>query len=256
MILVFPSNPRGELGFNSILRLAINERTFFDLTHRKKERYGRTGSLRLACSTRSDSSVATPYSVTANLLYIGKYHFILFHFISYSFQQQNSHYILDKIMLLSRATRLLAALLSLSTITISQAYLPSTSISSFHKIHKIHKSASRPASSSFLPSSATNTRTEDADAFSAFADSLDEEPPVFKETPWQAKLDDLLNPSTNLADRQILVSELLMSNADIQQSVMEALANRKVCIVLCCALCCMCVCAVLCSSSIDRRQLI
>ena len=125
-------------------------------------------------------------------------------------------------MLLSRSTLLLAAVLSLSTIIpMGQAYLSPFSFQSSHS-----KSKSRPVS--FLPSSATRTE----DAFSAFADSLEDEPEVFQETSWQTKLDDLLNPSTNLADRQILVSELLMSNADIQQSVMEALANRKVCIVL------------------------
>ena len=66
-----------------------------------------------------------------------------------------------------------------------------------------------------------------------------------KETPWQAKLDDLLNPSTNAADRQILVSELLMSNADIQESVKEALVNRKVCIY-----CITCIVFILCLSSV------
>jgi hypothetical protein len=134
-------------------------------------------------------------------------------------------------MLLSRSTLLLAALLSLSTVLIkpSQAYLSQAASFQSH----IHN---RPAS--FLPSSATNinTRTSSTsaeDAFSAFADSLEEELEVSSEDkPWQAKLEDLLNPSTNLADRQILVSELLLSNADIQQSVMEALANRKVCYIV------------------------
>ena len=48
----------------------------------------------------------------------------------------------------------------------------------------------------FVRSSASN----DA-AFSAFADSLDEEPEdATAEKPWQAKLEDLLDPKTNLAD--------------------------------------------------------
>lgn len=80
----------------------------------------------------------------------------------------------------------------------------------------------------------SSTTNSDA-AFSAFADSLEEEIEVpsrqrvtTKEKSWQAKLEDLLDPKTNLAERQILLSELLNSNEQIQQSVMEALANRKV----------------------------
>ena len=52
---------------------------------------------------------------------------------------------------------------------------------------------SRSCEASFLSSS------NDA-AFSAFADSLEEEPEAVKEQPWQAKLEDLLDPQTNLAD--------------------------------------------------------
>ena len=72
--------------------------------------------------------------------------------------------------------------------------------------------------------STTSTETD----FSAFADSLEEEPEEDPETPWQAKLETLLDPKTNLADRQILLSELMSSNDEIQQSVLDALANRKV----------------------------
>ena len=48
------------------------------------------------------------------------------------------------------------------------------------------------------------------------------------EKPWQAKLDDLLDPGTNLADRQIILSELLTSNDKIRDDVLDALTNRKV----------------------------
>jgi hypothetical protein len=37
-------------------------------------------------------------------------------------------------------------------------------------------------------------------AFSAFADSLEEEPEKTVEKSWQAKVEDLLDPQTNLAD--------------------------------------------------------
>jgi hypothetical protein len=90
---------------------------------------------------------------------------------------------------------------------------------------------------------ATNTRsvlavqsstTGNDAAFSAFADSLEDEPEApsrksaTKEKPWQSKLEDLLDPKTNLAERQILLSELLNSNEQIRESVMDAMANRKV----------------------------
>jgi len=64
--------------------------------------------------------------------------------------------------------------------------------------------------------------------FSAFADSLEEEPEEVLETSWQAKLEDFLDPKTNLAERQILLSELMSSNDEIRESVMDALAKRKI----------------------------
>ncbi|CAJ1955183.1 unnamed protein product [Cylindrotheca closterium] len=71
-------------------------------------------------------------------------------------------------------------------------------------------------------------RSSNDAAFSAFADSLEEEPESNKEQPWQEKLEDLLDPQTNLADRQILMSELLNSNEEIRESVLDALARRKI----------------------------
>ena len=88
------------------------------------------------------------------------------------------------------------------------------------------RSLSSPSFSVLLRSSATSN---DA-AFSAFADSLEVIPEVTKEkkATWQSKLDDLLNPSTNPAEKQILLSELLSSNEQIRESVMDALSSRKV----------------------------
>jgi hypothetical protein len=75
----------------------------------------------------------------------------------------------------------------------------------------------------FLKSSSTTDS-----AFSAFADSLEEEPEESPQKPWQAKLEDLLDPKTNLAERQILLSELLSANDEIRESVLDAMASRKV----------------------------
>ena len=101
------------------------------------------------------------------------------------------------------------------------------------------------SSSSSLAMSTTTTTSTPTTDFSTFANSLeadfeDDRDDTMresastsksndKEKPWQAKLDDLLDPTTNLADRQILLSELLTSNDKIRDDVLDALANRKVC---------------------------
>lgn len=99
-----------------------------------------------------------------------------------------------------------------------------------------------PSSPSSLASSTTDTTTRTD--FSTFANSLesdfdDEKDDPMRssasttknndnEKPWQAKLDDLFDPTTNLADRQILLSELLTSNDKIRDDVLDALTNRKI----------------------------
>ena len=87
-------------------------------------------------------------------------------------------------------------------------------------------------SRSFSLSELQSSTTRDDAAFSAFANSLEEDPEIpsskAKVKPWQSKLEDLLDPKTNAADRQVLLSELLNSNDQIRESVMDALASKKV----------------------------
>lgn len=73
-------------------------------------------------------------------------------------------------------------------------------------------------------------------AFSAFADSLDEDS-LFDEddgmteeerATWQENLEQLLDPTTPLTKRQILLSDLLNANDDIRESVQSALRERKI----------------------------
>ena len=106
----------------------------------------------------------------------------------------------------------LAAMLQSGSV---DAYLPNLPKSAFSKVTLF----------------STTTSTD----FSTFANSLDlddendvDEAPTMEDKPWQAKLDDLLDPSTNLADRQILLSELLTKNDQIRDDVLDALTNRKV----------------------------
>ena len=133
---------------------------------------------------------------------------------------------------------LLAVILQSGSFSVD-AYLPASAS---------RGAAFRPRLSSFslspssLASSTTDTTT--STDFSTFANSLesdfDEDTDDAmrssasttkindNEKPWQAKLDDLLDPTTNLADRQILLSELLTSNDKIRDDVLDALTNRKV----------------------------
>ena len=79
------------------------------------------------------------------------------------------------------------------------------------------------ADSKTTSSSSTATITKDKNVFIDINKNDDVD-----EKSWQTKLDELLLPTTNLAERQILLSELLNSNEKIRDSVLDALTNRKV----------------------------
>lgn len=85
---------------------------------------------------------------------------------------------------------------------------------------------------SFPPSSTRLYADAQQDAFAAFADSLEEDTVVVEEEKvdesWQERLEMLLDPLTPLAQRQVLMSELMASNEDIRNSVTAALRDRKV----------------------------
>lgn len=82
----------------------------------------------------------------------------------------------------------------------------------------------RPSSSLILRADAQQ------DAFTAFADSLqvEEEHQDDHDESWQERLEMLLDPLTPLAQRQILLSELMASNDEIRNSVTVALRERNV----------------------------
>jgi isochorismate synthase EntC len=100
-------------------------------------------------------------------------------------------------------------------------------------------SASHSAKHEFSLASSVNS--DDA-AFSSFASSLEQDSaaPVkatsgnskrkstTPEATWKTDLDEILNPTTAQARRQILLSQLLTANADIRVSVEAALRDRKV----------------------------
>lgn len=99
----------------------------------------------------------------------------------------------------------------------------------------VYRPVGRILATSSSPLRATESSSSSSNDFAAFADSLEEE--LVEETPttttestssWQAKLETLLDPRTGLAQRQILLSELLTANEEIRQSVLTALRDRKV----------------------------
>lgn len=83
----------------------------------------------------------------------------------------------------------------------------------------------------------SNINNNNEAAFAAFAESLeqDERTDSFTSSTneastatWQTSLDLLLDPSTPSTKRQILLNDLLGANAQIRESVLEALRERKV----------------------------
>lgn len=84
----------------------------------------------------------------------------------------------------------------------------------------------------------TATSKDTEDAFSAFAESLDEDDlfndsngnsnDAYSEVTWQESLESLLDPTTPLAKRQILLTDLLNSNDNIREDVLAALRERKI----------------------------
>jgi hypothetical protein len=124
----------------------------------------------------------------------------------------------------------------------ADAYIPSLS-AAFQR-----SAASRPTTTLYSTptvngetASSSSSSSSAEDAFSAFAESLDEDTLFDDEDgdafgsgdaanlpTWQESLDSLLDPTTPAAKRQILLSDLLNASDEIRESVQDALANGKV----------------------------
>lgn len=123
------------------------------------------------------------------------------------------------------ATLLLSLMASGTEYTSVNAFTPTAPISTFVKASSIRFGGGH------SPVYST-AQSETESAFSAFADSLEDDE-IFdsdddSETTWQESLEMLLDPSTPLAKRQILVSDLLNANENIQVDVRAALQDRKI----------------------------
>ncbi len=75
-----------------------------------------------------------------------------------------------------------------------------------------------------------SSSTKPVDESSVFANGVEEE----EDASWQKNLDMLLAPDTSVAERQIVLSDLLSSGDEIQESVQTALRERKVRILIVC----------------------
>ena len=129
----------------------------------------------------------------------------------------------------------------------TDAYIPSLS-AAFQR-----SAASRPTTTlQSTPTVNGETASSSAeDAFSAFAESLDEDTLFDDEDgdafgsgdaanlpTWQESLDSLLDPTTPAAKRQILLSDLLNASDEIRESVQDAVANGKVRLAFVCEMRC------------------
>ena len=82
-----------------------------------------------------------------------------------------------------------------------------------------------PEATTIIPDLSSSTKP--VDESSIFADSEDIVDDT-NDSSWQKNLDMLLAPDTSVAERQIVLSDLLSSGDEIQESVRTALKERKV----------------------------
>ena len=106
--------------------------------------------------------------------------------------------------------------------TLAASAVEDTNFSSFADSLELSEDTDSKKTSS--SSSTVTTITKDKNVFIDINKNDDD----MDEKSWQTKLEELLLPTTNLAERQILLSELLNSNEKIRDSVLDALTNRKV----------------------------
>lgn len=117
--------------------------------------------------------------------------------------------------------RLSAVILSVGIVVVADAFtatpspmMKSSAVSSTLRVSK---------SSDTIPDLSSSTKP--VDESSIFSDSEDE---FAKDSSWQKNLDLLLAPDTSVAERQIVLSDLLSSGDEIQESVRTALRERKI----------------------------
>lgn len=124
------------------------------------------------------------------------------------------------------------------------AFTSHSSINSF-TLTPPRGTSSSSRSSIITPLSSTTSKATE-DAFSAFAESLDEDDlfndnngngngngnssndDIYAESTWQESVEKFLDPTIPLAKRQILLTDLLNSNDNIREDILLAVKERKI----------------------------
>ena len=119
---------------------------------------------------------------------------------------------------------LMSQAIVLSICTTSYAF---TAISSNQQLPLVSplRVSKTPEATTIIPDLSSSTKP--VDESSIFADSEDIVDDN-NDSSWQKNLDMLLAPDTSVAERQIVLSDLLSSGDEIQESVRTALKERKV----------------------------
>ena len=124
--------------------------------------------------------------------------------------------------------------------TLLAVYLLSMTSSSSTAFTTFSSHSSLSAGTIRRPTLFSTTSKNTDDAFSAFAESLDEDDlfnedgdnsndsDVYAQKTWQESLEELLDPTAPAAKRQILLTDLLSSNEDIRDDILAAVRERKV----------------------------
>eukprot|EP00585_Thalassiosira_rotula_P002002 CAMPEP_0196143008 /NCGR_PEP_ID=MMETSP0910-20130528/12562_1 /TAXON_ID=49265 /ORGANISM="Thalassiosira rotula, Strain GSO102" /LENGTH=455 /DNA_ID=CAMNT_0041404393 /DNA_START=22 /DNA_END=1389 /DNA_ORIENTATION=+ len=119
------------------------------------------------------------------------------------------------------AVRLSALFLSICSST--DAFSTASSYSALPTSSSSTSSLRVSKTSETIPDLASSTKPVDESSIFSDGNDIDNE-----ESSWQKNLDQLLAPDTSTAERQIVLSDLLSSGDEIQESVRTALRERKI----------------------------
>ena len=120
---------------------------------------------------------------------------------------------------------LMSQAIILSICSTSYAFTSITSKQQFPSLVSPLRVSKTPEATTIIPD--LSSLTKPVDESSIFADSEDIVDDT-NDSSWQKNLDMLLAPDTSVAERQIVLSDLLSSGDEIQDSVRTALKERKV----------------------------
>ena len=95
-------------------------------------------------------------------------------------------------------------------------------------VHAFVQSPSRPGTSHLYADRAVDDNNFARFEASLQGDASSQNAEPKKKLNWQADLERLLNPTTSISQRQVLISELIEKNGEIRASVEKAMLDRNV----------------------------